>query len=77
MSAEGKTKEGPITFGSSEVKAMRNLLEAAEQALEFYKTELEELGVCDHAVNICYCGIVSEKHDLAKAVEVARVLLRR
>lgn len=47
------------------------LLEACKIALEQYKQDIAEIGPCDHAVNVCICGLVSDAHAIKAAIAKA------
>lgn len=53
------------------IAAAPDLLAVAKAAEKFYVAELEAIGGCDHPVNICCCGIVSELETLRDAIAKA------
>ena len=53
------------------ILAAHDMLRALKTAEAFYVSELEDLGGCDHPVNICVCGVVAELDDLRAAIQKA------
>lgn len=49
----------------------QELLKVAKIAEKFYVDELEAIGPCDHAVNICCCGIAADLESLREVVAKA------
>ena len=37
-----------------------DMLDALKMARDFYKSELDEMGSCDHEVGVCFCGVIEQ-----------------
>lgn len=53
------------------VAAAPDLLAVAKLSEKFYRDELEAIGDCEHAVNICCCEIKRELEDLQAVISKA------
>lgn len=52
--------------------AASSMLKSLQMAEKFYREELENIGPCEHDVNICVCGITSELHDIQATINEAQ-----
>ena len=67
---EAYLRQHPDGFGMAPFcrtleKDRAKLVEQAKLYLTLQKRYIEEAGPCDHAVNICVCGLIAEAEETA------------
>ena len=51
----------------------RRMLEALKLALPELKQTLDDIGACDHSVNICHCDLIRAIEAVSAALNKARI----